>query len=134
MTRKTNSIEVDSRDTKPELDVTIPDPTPVIRELHQAVNALDQRLSSFLRYIFGALGIAFLTLLFMVVGLAVETWRFNSLQYKAYLREEIRKEVTSDVMDHPKTLLDSVKKLEKELQELKELRVNQAENQPAKNQ
>jgi len=102
--------------------------------LHQAVNALNQRLSSFLRYIFGALGIAFLTLLFMVVGLAVETWRFNSLQYKAYLREEIRKEVTSDVMDHPKTLLDSVKKLEKELQELKELRVNQAENQPAKNQ
>lgn len=124
MAEKTNSTESGSPEAKPELDVTIPDPTPVIRELHRAVDALDQRLSTFFRYIFGALGIAFLTLLFMVVGLALETWRFNSLQYKVYLREEVKKEVSNDILNSQKVILDSIEKLQKELYELKDVQTN----------
>jgi len=134
MADKIDSKEGGSPQAQPELDVTIPDPTPVIRELRDAVNALDQRLSSFFRYVIIALGIGFLTLFFMVVGILIEAWRFNSAQYTAYLREEIGKEVnTSDIMNSQKALLDSVKKLEQEVRELRDLRANQIENQPTRN-
>jgi len=124
MAEKTNSTESGSPEAKPELDVTIPDPTPVIRELRRAVDALDKRLSTFFRYIIIAMGIGFLTLFVMVVGILVETWRFNSVQYKAYMREEVKKEVSNDILNSQKVILDSIEKLQKELYELKDVQTN----------
>ena len=53
-----------------------------VKAVQEEIGRLKEIFSWTMTFIIGVLLIGFLTLLFMVVGLVLDTWRFNSSVYK----------------------------------------------------
>lgn len=81
---------------EPKLEVSIPDPTPAIKQLESTVAKLERRINRFSMWLGVAIGIAFLSIFIMVIGIAVETWRFSSIQYTEYKSDKAKQELLID--------------------------------------
>lgn len=67
-----------------------------------------------------AMLIGFVSLLFMVVGIVIETWRFNSTVSKESQQLKIQEENIKNTVEQQKLMLKSLQKIEGEVEKLTE--------------
>lgn len=76
--------------------------------------------------IIGAMLIGFITMLFMVAGIVIEAWRFNSTVYKEYSQSnllEVNKSLTETNKQNQELILKNQKEIEKLIKELDEKQI-----------
>ncbi len=89
--------------------VSIPDP----------YEDLSKRSDRLFYLVIGAMLIGFLSLLFMVAGIVIDSWRFSSSAYKESKQLEMQERLIENTINIQKDLVTSVKEIEKTVQELK---------------
>ena len=69
--------------------------------------------------VIGAMLIGFLSLLFMVAGIVIDTWRFNSAVYKESQQLNLQAETIKNNIEGQKIIIDSLKSIQKDLENIK---------------
>lgn len=65
--------------------------------------------------VIGAMLIGFISLLFMVAGLVIEAWRFNSAVYKESQQLKIQEENIKNNVEQQKLMLESLGEIKKSI-------------------
>ena len=94
---------------KEEPKIKIPDP----------LEELNKRFDRFFYLVIGAMLIGFISLLFMVAGIVIETWRFNSSVYKESRQLKIQEENIKNTVEQQKMMINELQNIKKELNEIK---------------
>lgn len=94
---------------KEEPKIKIPDP----------LEELNKRFDKFFYLVVGAMLIGFISLLFMVAGIVIETWRFNSSVYKESQQLRIQEENIKNTIEQQKMMINELQNIKKELNEIK---------------
>ncbi|MBU3999995.1 hypothetical protein KKG29_02335 [Patescibacteria group bacterium] len=94
---------------KEEPKIKIPDP----------LEEFSKRFDRLFYLVIGAMLIGFISLLFMVAGIVIETWRFNSSVYKESQQLNIQEENIKNTVEQQKLMIEELKKINKELNEIK---------------
>ncbi len=95
---------------KEEPKIKIPDP----------VEELNKRFDRFFYLVVGAMLIGFISLLFMVAGIVIETWRFNSTFYKESQQLKLQEENIKNTVEQQKLMLESLQKIRDDIEKLNE--------------
>lgn len=94
---------------KDELKVRIPDP----------LEEYSKRFDRLFYLVIGAMLIGFISLLFMVVGIVIDSWRFSSSVYKESQQLKIQEENIKNTVDQQKQMLESIKEIKDSLGKIK---------------
>jgi len=86
---------------KEDLKVKIPDPS----------EEFMKRLDKLFFLVIGAMLIGFISLLFMVAGIVIETWRFNSSVYKESQQLKLQEDNVKNTADYEKSILEILKNI-----------------------
>lgn len=100
--------------------IKITDPTEKPRFKILDPKELLERLDKVFILVVGAMLIGFITMLFMVAGLAIDAWRFNSAIYKESQQLKVQGENIKNTVDQQKLMLKSLQKIEGEIEKLTE--------------
>ena len=76
------------------------------------VEEFSKRFDRLFYLIIGAMLIGFISLLFMVAGIVIETWRFNSSVYKESEQLKLQEESIKNTVEQQKLMLESLQKIE----------------------
>jgi len=115
-----------------KLEVSIQDPTPTIKQLESTVAKLERRIKQSSVWLGVAIGIAFLSIFIMVIGMVVETWRFNSIQYTEYKSDKTKQELLIDSLRDREDAVQVLNRIESQIKALNR-RMDENGHMPLKN-
>lgn len=95
--------------------IRITDPTEKLKFKILDPKELLERLDKVFVLIIGAMLIGFITMLFMVAGLVVEAWRFNSAAYKESQQLKIQEENIKNTVEQQKIILENLEEIKKNI-------------------
>lgn len=95
--------------TKEEPKIKITDP----------LEEFSKRFDRLFYLVIGAMLIGFISLLFMVAGIVIETWRFNSSVYKESQQLNIQEENIKNSVEQQKIMMNELQNIKNDLSELK---------------
>lgn len=83
------------------------------------LDEFSKRFDKLFYLVIGAMLIGFISLLFMVAGIVIETWRFNSSVYKESQQLKIQEENIKNTVEQQKVMIDELQNIRKGLNEIK---------------
>jgi hypothetical protein len=89
---------------KEEPKIKIPDP----------IEEFGKHFDRLFYLVIGAMLIGFISLLFMVAGIVIETWRFNSSVYKESQQLKLQEENIKNTVEQQKLIIKILQELEKQ--------------------
>lgn len=95
---------------KEKLKIKIPD----------LLEEFSERFNNLFYLVIIAMLVGFVSLLFMVAGIVIETWRFNSTVSKESQQLKIQEENIKNTVDQQKLMLKSLQRIEGEIEKLSE--------------
>lgn len=96
-----------------KLDIKIPDPyLESMKIVQDQIGDIKKSFNWGLSFIVGVLVLGFLSLLFMVVGIVVDTWRFNSTIYKENATLELNSKIIQNDFDKQQEIIKRLEKIE----------------------
>jgi len=98
---------------KDELQIKISDPyLDSVKVVREEIGEIKKSFSWIMTFVIGALLIGFLTMLFMVAGLVVDSWRFHSTIYKENKILDLNSKIVNEGFNQQKDILDRLDKIE----------------------
>lgn len=79
------------------------------------IEEFSKRFDRLFYLVIGAMLIGFISLLFMVAGIVIETWRFNSAIYKESQQLKIQEENIKNTVEQQKLILEELDQIKKNI-------------------
>lgn len=89
-----------------------------VRPRYQFLDPIKEALKQIDRlvvFIIGVMLIGFATLMFMVAGMVIEAWRFNSTIYRESQQLKLQEELIRNTVDQQKLILDNLNIIKEKL-------------------
>ena len=88
-------------------------------DFYDPLEKLKKRFDFLLYLVVGAMLIGFISLLFMVAGMVIEAWRFNSAVYKELKQLEVQGENIKNTVEQQDLIMKELQEIKKKLNEKK---------------
>ena len=88
-------------------------------DIDDPLEKVKKRFDLLLYLVVGAMLIGFISLLFMVAGMVIETWRFNSAVYKESEQLKTQEENIENTIEQQGLMLNELQEIKKKLNEKK---------------